>query len=45
MLESKAPIIPVFYRVTPAEVRWTRGKDGIYAQALKTGREENEGAI
>nr|AJP06331.1 NB-ARC [Pinus tabuliformis] len=35
MLESKAPIIPVFYRVTPAEVRWTQGKDGNYAQALQ----------
>ena len=35
MLESKAPIIPVFYGVTPAQVRWTRGTDGIYAQALK----------
>jgi len=35
MLESKAPIIPVFYGVTPTEVRWTRGKEGIYAQALK----------
>ena len=34
MLESKAPIIPVFYRVTPAEVRWTHDKDGKYAQAL-----------
>jgi len=35
MLETKAPIIPVFYRVTPAEVRWTQGKDGNYAQALQ----------
>eukprot|EP00253_Pinus_taeda_P012764 PITA_12764 len=35
MSESKAPIIPVFYRVTPAEVRWTQGKDGNYAQALQ----------
>ena len=34
MLESKAPIIPVLYRVTPAEVRWTHDKDGNYAQAL-----------
>jgi len=39
MLESHrakmVPIIPVFYGVTPAQVRWTRGKDGIYAQALE----------
>ena len=35
MLDSKALIIPVFYGVTPAQVRWTRGKDGSYAQALK----------
>ena len=32
--ESKAPIIPVFYHVKPNELRWTRGKDGRYAQAL-----------
>lgn len=31
MLDSKAPIIPVFYGVTPAEVRWTRGR---HAEAL-----------
>ena len=35
MLESKAPIIPVFYRVKPSEVRWTQGKDGTYARALQ----------
>lgn len=39
MLEPRrakmVPIISVFYGVTPAEVRWTRGKDEIYAQALK----------
>jgi hypothetical protein len=35
MLESKAYIIPVFYNVKPAELRWTLGKDGVYAQALK----------
>ena len=34
--ESKAPIIPVFYHVKPAELRWTQGgKDGVYAQALR----------
>jgi hypothetical protein len=35
MLESKAPIIPVFYHVRPSDLRWTRGKDGGYAQALQ----------
>lgn len=39
MLEShrvnKVPIIPVFYGVTPAEVRWTRAKKGKYAEALE----------
>jgi hypothetical protein len=34
MLESRAPIIPVFYRVTPPQVRWNR-RDGVYAQALR----------
>jgi len=34
MLESGATTIPVFYNVRPAELRWTRGKDGLYAQAL-----------
>lgn len=34
MLESRAPIIPIFYRVTPAEIRRTRGEDGSYAGAL-----------
>jgi leucine-rich repeat protein SHOC2 len=34
MLESGSPIIPVFYKVKPADLRWTRGKDGVYAQAL-----------
>lgn len=33
MLETNAPIIPVFYRVKPAEVRWT--KRGKYAEALE----------
>jgi len=35
MLESNSPIIPVFYYVKPAELRWTRGKDGGYAKALE----------
>ena len=34
MLETNAPIIPVFYRVKPAEVRWTQ-RDGKYAEALE----------
>ena len=32
MLESNTPIIPVFYRVPPAEVRWIKGK---YARDLQ----------
>eukprot|EP00253_Pinus_taeda_P015240 PITA_15240 len=35
MLESKSPIIPVFYHVKPAELRWTRGKEGGYGKALE----------
>jgi len=35
MLDSKAYIIPVFYNVKPVDLRWTRGKDGVYAQALE----------
>ena len=35
MQESGAPIIPIFYHVNPAEVRWTdQTKNGVYAQAL-----------
>jgi len=33
MLESNAPIIPVFYRVKPSEVRWMLG---LYGEALQT---------
>lgn len=29
-------IIPVFYRVKPADLRRTRGKKGTYAEALET---------
>ena len=37
MLKSGTPIIPVFYKVKPSELRWTdKGKDGVYAQALLT---------
>lgn len=32
MLESGAPVVPVFYHVTPAEVRWNRR--GRYSEAL-----------
>lgn len=35
MVESKAPIIPVFFRVQPTELRQTHG-EGVYAQALRT---------
>jgi hypothetical protein len=34
MLDSGATIIPVFYHLKPAELRWTRG-DGVYAEALQ----------
>lgn len=34
MLESRAPIIPVFYHVRPADMRWTRG-EGVYARSLR----------
>jgi hypothetical protein len=43
MLNSKALIIPLFYGVTPGQVRWTRGKDGIYAQALNELAEKTDG--
>jgi hypothetical protein len=35
MLESRATIIPVFYHVKPSDLRWTHGKDGVYARALR----------
>lgn len=35
MLESGKTIIPVFYHVTPAELRRTQGKPGKYADALQ----------
>jgi hypothetical protein len=34
MLESGAPIIPVFYHVNPADLRWTQG-EGVYARSLR----------
>jgi hypothetical protein len=34
MLDSKTPIIPVFYGVKPAELRWTLGKKKSDAEAL-----------
>eukprot|EP00253_Pinus_taeda_P019579 PITA_19579 len=35
MLESQGTIIPVFYHVKPSELRWTKGKDGVYARDLQ----------
>jgi len=35
MFESGAPIIPVFYHVKPAELRWTQGESGVYSQNLR----------
>jgi hypothetical protein len=35
MLKSGSTIIPVFYHVSPSELRWTRGEDGLYARALR----------
>ena len=35
ILASNAHIIPVFYHVTPAQLRCNRGDDGVYAQALR----------
>jgi len=34
MSKSKSTIIPVFYGVEPAELRWTQSKNGVYARAL-----------
>lgn len=35
MLESGAPIIPVFYHVKPAELQQTRCREGWFAQVIK----------
>lgn len=36
MQESGAPIIPIFYGVKPAALRWTdQNKTGVYAEALQ----------
>jgi Leucine-rich repeat (LRR) protein len=35
MLQSGATIIPIFYDVKPAQLRWTRGENGVYAKALR----------
>jgi len=35
MLESGAPIIPVFYHVLPADLRRTQSKHGVYSKALR----------
>jgi len=34
MSKSRSTIIPVFYSVKPSDLRWTRGKKGVYARAL-----------
>eukprot|EP00253_Pinus_taeda_P001240 PITA_01240 len=34
MLKSGSTIIPVFYKVEPSDLRWTRGRDRVYAEAL-----------
>ncbi|GLJ35029.1 hypothetical protein SUGI_0705010 [Cryptomeria japonica] len=34
MLAIGAKIVPVFYGVSPADVRWARRKEGMYAQAF-----------
>ena len=39
MLQSNTPIIPVFYGVTPADVRHAKGK---YGQHLKTLEEKSD---
>lgn len=35
MVESRSTIIPVFYGVKPSDLRWTKGENGVYAQALR----------
>jgi hypothetical protein len=37
MLKSEAPIIPVFYHVKPAELRWTQVKSKLWWRKVKTG--------
>eukprot|EP00253_Pinus_taeda_P025787 PITA_25787 len=34
MQSSRSTIIPIFCGVSPADLRWTLGKDGVYAKAL-----------
>jgi len=34
MLESGSTVIPVFYNVSPSDLRWTKEGNGVYAQAL-----------
>eukprot|EP00253_Pinus_taeda_P034611 PITA_34611 len=34
MLESGKTILPIFYNVSPSELRWTRGGDGLSSRAL-----------
>jgi hypothetical protein len=35
MFESEASIIPVFYHVKPAQLRWTQDKGGVYSEDLR----------
>jgi hypothetical protein len=34
MLASKKPVIPVFYKVKPQDLRWLENKEGPFAEAL-----------
>lgn len=34
--ESDSTIIPVFYRVKPSQLRWTKKDDGVYAESLRS---------
>ena len=41
MMESdRSTIIPIFYGVEPTDLRWTLGKDGVYAKALNKLKEK-----
>eukprot|EP00253_Pinus_taeda_P001249 PITA_01249 len=42
MSNFKSTIIPVFYGVKPAELRWTQGGKGVYAQALRQLQEKKD---
>lgn len=42
MLDSGAPIIPVFYHVDPADLRWTHREGGAYTQGLRKLESQND---